>query len=137
MKTYFKYLIIGWSIVSIVLVILSFQVMKKEFIEEKFVLWMPSLKQAEGKYVFGEQLFQITLEELGKKVKARYSEYSDLEDRDVGRRVFDKYLKDKGLDVELRYEPSIFYIVFPIYTFFIWALPVIVFSLVGIIFSRK
>jgi len=52
-----------------------------------------------------------------------------------------KRLKDvKETNIKSRHKaknPLSIYIIFPIYTFFILALPVLVFTLVGIVFSRK
>ena len=118
--------------------------MRNEFIEEKFILRTPEIEANKGEkikvevYLLGELMFQITFEELGKRIKKEFEEYSEYEDEDIGRRLYNKYIKEKGIDVELRRKTDTpFFIIFPAYAFIIWALPIIVFSLLGIVFKKK
>lgn len=154
MNTWIKYLIIGWSIVSVGLVVLSFRVTKRSIIEEKYFISLPESIQhkisriitprlPEGfildmtnykKEGFTDQeIFDYTLKKLAEMLSDAKITLTTKE--------FNTILKDvKELQIESQHKvknPLEFYILFPLYAFLIWALPIIVFSLVGLVFSRK
>jgi len=125
MKAYFKYLILGWSIVSVGLIVLAYQIIKKDIIQENYEIRLPEKipdKLASQGFTF-----------LGTFL------YHDL--KCLSKKEFTKRLKDaKEIDIYSSYkikEPKAFYILFPIYAFLIWALPIIVFSLLGLVFKKK
>jgi len=150
MKTWMKYLVIGWSIVSVGLIMVTFQIMKKGFIEERYYIPLSeSLPPEFGtrKTVEGNELegFKVPegyilkhkgrdlLEVIVKDKLAEQDIYLD----DI---EFDTLINGiKGINVvsSHRVKNTRILINGTIYAFLIWVLPILVFSLVGMIFSRK
>lgn len=134
MRTWAKYLTIGWSIVTLAIVITSFQLLKYNFIEEDYEVTvnykmpekMASTNDVENQWeVVGESLFH------GKDVFAATS---------ITKKEFvDRIKRAKGITIETknRVKENSVYILFPFYAFIIWTIPIIVFSLIGLLFSRK
>lgn len=138
MRTWMKYLIIGWSIVSVGIVIISFQVMKPDFIQEDYridLVFKTPEKVAPNVERITEELFAgkttLTTEELfsGKDVFDKIS---------ITKEEFvDKIKKAKVITLESKTNVNKdIYMVLPIYSFIIWCIPILVFSLVGVIFGR-
>ena len=89
MRAYFKYLIIGWSIVSVILIFFLYKGFRGNFITERFVIYQPKLVMGDSEEeIFEKTIFEIYLERLGQKIKKRYSQYRDIEDTELGRLIY-------------------------------------------------
>ena len=97
MRVYFKYLIIGWSIVCLGLIFfISQDIGRRNIVREKFII-PAELKET----LEVEVLYKIYLDELGKKIKQDYKqEYSDLEAAKLAEMAYNKFLKDNDIKVE-------------------------------------
>lgn len=134
MKSWTKYLIIGWSIVSVGIIIVSFQLMKNDFIQEDYEIMMiyktpekipPTEKFPNEWEVLAEDLF------YGKDVFDTLS---------ITKKQFaDRMKKAKGVTIESKnkVKDKSVYVFLPLYAFAVWAIPILVFSLLGILFYRK
>ena len=132
MGTWAKYLIIGWSMVSIGIIIVAFQVMEEDFIEKDFDVVMiyktPEKASADlpsNLTAIGEDLF------YGK------DEFDNLS---ITKEQFvERMKKAKGITIQSknRIKDRSIYIYLPIYGFAIWAIPILVFSLLGNLFIKK
>lgn len=139
MKAWMKYLIIGWSIVSVGIVIVSFQLMKLNSIEESHSIMLvykapekpaPTGNVSDGWEVIAEDLF------YNKNGNDLLSPF----DPTITKKEFvDKMKKAKGITIESKskVKDNSIYLWFPIYSFLVWGVPILVFSLVGLLFSRK
>lgn len=134
MNIWAKYLTIGWSIVTVAIVIVSFQLMKNQFIEEDYEVMMvykvpekmattdnvPSHWEAVAENLFyNKDIFDtisITKKEFVERMK-----------------------KAKGVTIESKnkIKDKSVYLFLPLYAFAVWTVPILVFSLVGLLFSRK
>jgi hypothetical protein len=140
MRTWIKYLIIGWSIVSIVLVIVSFQLAKSDFVKEDYEIMMvlkapekAALTPPPG-YILDEP--EVIAEKLFPKQKAK--DFLHGLDPSITKKEFvDKIKKAKGVTIESKTKvDKAIYVILPIYAFLVWGIPILVFSLVGVIFGR-
>jgi|GEM_PF-2599355 hypothetical protein len=131
MKVWIKYLIIGWSIACVGIVIVSFQLMKSHFIEEDYFITATlkepvkeTLKDGREWTQTGEMLFGYG--DVFNEIALTKKEFVD------------RMKKAKGITIESKntVRDNLIYIVLPIYVFTIWAIPILVFSLVGLIFDR-
>ena len=134
MKLWAKYLTIGWSIVCVAIVIVSYQLMKSHFVEEDYeittVLKVPEKipstdKESHDIEMIGEFLFS------GKDVFDTVS---------ITKKEFvEKIKKAKGITIETKtkIKDNSIFLILPLYTFAIWMIPILVFSLVGLLFSKK
>jgi hypothetical protein len=140
MKGWMKYLIIGWSIVSVGLVIVSFQLAKSDFIKEDYEIMMvlkapekAALTPPPG-YILDEP--EVIAEKLFPGQKAK--DFLDGLDPSITKKEFvDKIKKAKGVTIESKTKVNkAIYMILPIYAFLVWGIPILVFSLVGVIFGR-
>jgi hypothetical protein len=134
MKLWAKYLTIGWSIVCVAIVIVSYQLMKSHFVEEDYeistVLKVPEKipstdKESHNIEMIGEFLFS------GKDVFHTVS---------ITKKEFvEKIKKAKGITIETKtkVKDNSIYLILPLYAFAIWMIPILVFSLVGLLFLTK
>jgi hypothetical protein len=134
MKLWAKYLIIGWSIVTVAIVIVSFQLMKSHFIEEDYEIMMvykepekmPASDNGPGHWeAVAENLFFN--KDVFDTIAITKKEFVDRMKKAKGVTIDSKTtIKDKSV-----------YLFLPLYTFLVWTIPILVFSLVGFLFSRK
>lgn len=148
MKTYFKYLIIGWSIVSVALVVLFFQITKDSVIEEEYVIQQPELISSKvNEFIKKKRSEDPKSVPTGREMLLNNApSYGYLEEylqkvrKTITKEELNAILKDEGLKIKCQRkidDPAAVYILFPLFAFFIWALPVTVFSLVGLLFSKN
>jgi hypothetical protein len=139
MKTWMKYLVIGWSIASVGIIIVSFQLIKSNVIKEHHTITMvyktPEKPAAIDKVPIG---WEVIAEELFHE-KDVFDRLSVLDPTITKLEFVDKIKKAKGLTIESKRNitDNSIYIFFPIYSFFVWGLPILVFSLIGVIFGRE
>lgn len=140
MKIWAKYLTIGWSVVSVGIVIVSFQIIKDSYLEEDYEVMMvykvpekvaptdkfPSEWEAVGEWeAVAENLF------FGKNVFNTLS---------ITKKEFvDRMKKAKGVTIKSKnkIKDKSIYLLLPLYAFTVWSIPIFVFSLVGLLFSRR
>ena len=119
MKTWLKYLVIGWSIVCIGIVIVSFQIMKKDYVKDSYNIDLP-MQSGPGLLPIARIIFDNENEMLSKE-------------------QFIEVIKGCK-SIELRSEHKVInraiYLYLPIYSFIVWALPILVFAFLGIIFEK-
>ena len=134
MKDWTKFLIIGWSIVSVGIIIVSFQIMKEDFIQEDYTIMMllktperfaPTEEFPEGIVFDAQNLFH------GKDI---FDEFSITKKQFVERI---KKAKEVTIESKNKIEDKSIYILLPLYAFGVWAIPIIVFALIGILFTKK
>jgi len=140
MKIWAKYLTIGWSIVTVAIVIVSFQLMKSHFIEEDYEVMMvykvPEKMPATDKFphdweAVAENLFYNKTDPLG------LLEFNTIS---ITKKQFvDRMKKAKGVTIEskTKIKDKSAYLFLPLYAFGVWAIPILLFSLVGLLFSRR
>jgi len=134
MKDWIKFLIIGWSIVSLGILIVSFQIMKEDFIQEDYEIMM----------------IYKTPEKIAPTENFPHEWEAVAENLFYGKDIFDniaitkkqfveRMKKAKGVTItsKNRIKNRSVYTFLPVYAFGIWALPIIVFSLIGIVFTQK
>jgi hypothetical protein len=137
MKTWMKYFIIGWSIACVGIFIVSFQMLKSESLVERHTVTLipesPESAQGDdwetvGKYLFGSDL-----------VEKKMDPFSFHEPSITQREFVYKMKKAKGVIIEskTRVMGKILYVVFAIYAFAIWAIPITAFMILGLIFSMQ
>lgn len=134
MKAWIKYLILGWSIVSVGITIVSFQIMKSQFIEEDYQVSVfykePEKGSADGRKEIGVLLFDYK-DPLGllknDPMTITKKEFVDMM----------KMAKDVNIVPKSWVKDRAIYLYLPMYAFVVWAIPIVVFSLVGLLFSRK
>lgn len=134
MKIWAKYLIIGWSIVTVAISILSFQIMKSHFGQEKYDILInykePEVVAAadngqDGWEFVGESLFYG--KDIYDKITITLKEFVDRMKKAKGVTIDSKTtIKDKSI-----------YLYLPLYVFAIWAVPILVFCFLGLLFSAK
>lgn len=150
MRTYFKYLIIGWTIITI---FMSWYVYTNFFLEEKY-----SFKRL--KVITKEELakFKADFEALPRAQEAALALQKALREREqrgISMEEFEVQQKPWSLEksiekfllehpAEVLYEEKIKYdipkeglIIFVVGTFSVWAVPITVFSILGLFFTRK
>lgn len=134
MKIWAKYLTIGWSIVTVAIVIVSFQLMKSHFIEEDYEVMMvykvPE-KMAATDNVPGH--WETISENL-------FYNKDVFDTISITKKEFiDRMKKAKGVTIEskTKIKDKSVYLFLPLYAFAVWTIPIVVFSLVGLLFSRK
>jgi hypothetical protein len=131
-KAWAKYLIVGWSIVSVAIVIVSFQLMKGHFIEEDYEITM--IYKIPEKVVMTNDT-QIEL--LGQPLFQGKDIFDNLS---ITKKEFvERMKKAKGITIESRnkIKDKLVYLFLPLYAFAVWMIPTVVFALVGLLFSRK
>lgn len=132
MRIWAKYLIIGWSIVSVGIIIVTFQIMKAAFIDEDYEITIayktPEKVQATGNTqkeweIVGETLFHDVFDEISITKK----------------QFIERIQKAKGITIESKHKLNDYkiYIYLPLYAFAVWGVPIVVFTLLGILFSKK
>ena len=136
MKEWIKFLIIGWSIVSVGIIIVSFQMMKEDYIQEDYTIMM-LLKTPERFGVSEEDpegIFHWNAENLFLGERGIFDENS------ITKKEFvERMKKAKGVEITSKnyiVDKSI-YIFLPIYAFGVWAIPIIVFTLIRVVFTQK
>ena len=152
MKTYFKYLIIGWSIVCTVLFVYVTRIMKIETTKTKYIvrpmqdvnITAGDLMELEsvpyptknGKLIrvpVGTVPLGLTEEERLKIEKTFRSKPSDYVNNLL------KLIQARGIQIEVEQEinDKTVLVATIILSFFVWSIPITVFSLLGLLFSRK
>ncbi len=129
MKSWTKFLIIGWSIVSLGIIIISYQIMKKEYIQEDYevsVILKTPQKISPNFELIAEPLFKDENIKEGNILLTKM-EFVEVIKKAKGIEIQSKSIvKDKSI-----------YLILPIYAFAIWMIPVTVFSLLGLLFTRR
>ena len=151
MRTWMKYLIIGWSIVSVGIIIVSFQIMKTDFIQEDYEINM--IYKSPEKFVpkSAESIVDSALK--GKKEKqadfphewevvaeSLFYEKDVFDTLSITKKEFtDRMKKAKGVTIESKnkVKDKSVYVFLPLYAFTVWAIPILVFSLLGSLFTKK
>ena len=138
MKTWIKYLIIGWSIACSGIFIVSYQMLKSEAIVERHsVTLIPSsVGNGEPKYdweAVGDDIFGRDL--VDKKIDPLSLYEPSITKQEFVHRV--KNAKGMIIESKTRAIGKIIYVLFPIYAFAIWAIPITVFLVLGMIFGRE
>jgi hypothetical protein len=124
MKTYFKLLIICWSIFSIPICFTLFSTVKTSYVEQ------------EHYFVIIRHPDRLT----GKDAELRRAVWEEMERRGLINKQIEEMIKDKsdvGRYVEYTNVDSALYVWYPIMCFLIWSIPITVFSLLGILFERR
>jgi hypothetical protein len=128
MRLWTKYLVVGWSLVCIGIVIVSFQVMKRQFIEEDFevmLVYQSPQNTESGENIVGEDLFHGK-DWVGKAAITKEN-FVDRIKKAKGFNIWSKHrVVNKGIFLYL-----------PLYAFAVWAVPIVVLSLIGVLFSRE
>lgn len=125
MRIWMKYLIIGWSIVVVGLLIISFQIMKKQFIQEDYEIALPLCKpEVVDKNI--EFIAGVLYYDDNEKFLSKHEFINRI-----------KGVKSIKLESNHRVKDNVIYIALPLYTFGLWALPIFVFALVGNLFTGK
>lgn len=133
MKIWIKYLIIGWSIMCIGIIVVSYQIMKFNFVNEEYEITMsykvpakiPSQESKANDWIIvAETLFPQGL------VDQAFTTQKE---------VKEKLMKAKGVTIKSKNEvkDNLIYVFLPLYAFIIWAFPILIFSLIGILFGKK
>jgi hypothetical protein len=130
MKTWVKYLVIGWSLICVGIIIVSFQIMKNDYIQYDYTFW-PSEPQNLGKgetsgkgagweevipFLFTHEGNLLTKDQFIERIKGAKS---------IQAISFHK-VKDRSI-----------YVYLPIYALIVWALPILMFALLGILFGKN
>jgi len=135
MNTWMKYLVIGWSIVTLGIILVSFQIMKKDLINENYIIPLPETLQAK---ISEAKKHDYTNQKIIDYLQDKFKEWIDRETLSIKAEELNKLLMTKELHIKSQHHvDSIIYLILPIYAFGIWAIPILVFFLVGSIFSRK
>ena len=135
MNTWMKYLVVGWSIVSLGIILVSFQLMNKNLINENYIIPLPETLQAK---ISEAKKHDYTNQEVIDYLQDKFKELIDRETLSIKAEELNKLLMTKELHIKSQHNvDSIIYLILPIYAFGIWAIPILVFSIVGSIFSRK
>lgn len=124
MKTYFKLLIIGWSICSIPICFTLFSTVKTSYMEQRHY------------FVILKHPDRHTREDA----KELHYIWKEFERLGAINRQIEEMIKDKsdvGQYVEYTNVDSALYVWYPIMCFLIWSIPITVFSLLGILFERR
>jgi hypothetical protein len=125
MTTWMKYLVIGWSIVCVGIMLFTYPIMKKQYIDEDYEIYLAlkePVKVGKNSYRLSESLFQQD-ERITKKQMVSRLQDTNIENITI-------------TTIQKRFDDRI-YIVLPLFTFLVWVIPVTVFSLVGVLFSRR
>ncbi len=125
MTEWMKYLVIGWSIVCVGIALFTYPIMKKQFIDEDYEIYLPfkePVKVGKNSYQLTEPLFQQD-EHITKKQMVSRLQNTNIENITI-------------TTVQKRFDDRI-YVILPLFTFFVWFVPVTVFSLVGVLFTRR
>jgi hypothetical protein len=120
-----KFLVIGWSIVCVGIMLFTYPIMKKQYIDEDYEIYLAlkePVKVGKNSYRLSESLFQQD-ERITKKQMV--SRLQDINIENITITTIQKRFDDR------------IYIVLPLFTFLVWVIPVTVFSLVGVLFSRR
>lgn len=128
MRSLLRYFVIGWSIVTIGILIVSYGIMKKDYVQEQYEIVL-STKDPEA--------FEVAFSQ----VSANIFHYTDNEG--VAHLTNKPTMLDnvdrKGIKVRSnnQVKNARIYLFLPIYAFLIWALPIAVFSLLGRLFLKR
>jgi hypothetical protein len=124
MKTWAKFLVVGWSIVCIGIVAVSYQVMKKDYVDDSYKIFLP---------------FR-TPEDMGGGVKRLANWlYANEDEQYLSKEQFIERAKGaRALDLQSEHKVKnrAIYLYLPIYSFAIWALPLLVFVILGHLFAK-
>lgn len=124
MKTWIKLLIIGWSIVSVAIIIVSYQVMKYNYVTEDYSVELPLRTPVKG------DTFTILSSII----------YHDDNMKFLSKQEFIEHIKD-AKSINLHSSHTVknrgIYLYLPLYSFVIWAFPILIFALLGILFERS
>jgi len=126
MRIWIKYLILDWSIVTVGIILISFQIMKNDFIKEDYEIteYLKNPETNPSGFSLEEELFRdnilgqwaITKNEFVKRIKN--SERIHIKSNHK--------IQDKTI-----------YLYLPIYGFIVWGVPIFVFSLLGNLFGKS
>ena len=139
MKIWAKYLIIGWSIVSAAIIIVSFQIMKNDYIEEDYEVMMVYTVPEKEKIEGSTGHLEAIAADLFYKKTDPLSLLDYVAPALTKKEFVEKMKKAKGITIESnsKIKDKIIYVYLPIYAFAVWMIPILVFSLMGLLFSRK
>lgn len=142
MKTWIKYLIIGWSIVCVGIIIVSYLIMKREYVREDYgisIVYKASPNPTPGQIyntweILGESLFKDVDRKEGELLLLSKEEFVQAIKRAKG-----DLSKLKGIEIQSnsQVKDKSIYLALPLYSFTVWAIPILIFSLIGIIFQKK
>jgi len=125
MLPFIRALIIGWSLISIAISYYMFDLMKNDFTEEQYYFtYLKSSEKLTGSNDDSE--VRIILEELSRRGAFKQFLEQLKEDAEFG----GKYVE--YVDVEPK-----FYLLFPIYVFLIWSIPILVFCILSFTFKKR
>lgn len=138
MKTWIKYLIIGWSIACAGIFIVSYQMLKSEAIVERHSVTLVPAAPANHAPAYdweavGDDLFGRDL--VDKKIDPLSLYEPTITKQDFVHRM--KNAKGVVIESKTRAIGKIIYVLFPIYAFAIWAIPITVFLVLGMIFGGE
>lgn len=130
MKTWIKFLIIGWSFVSAAIIIVTYNVMKYEFVTEDYSIELTHNTS---------ELKPGDIYDLRKATVISYL-YDDYYKMPLYKSEFIERIKN-AKSINLHSSHSVnnkaIYLYLPLYSFVVWAFPILVFTLMGIVFEKS
>jgi len=134
MKVWAKYLVVGWSVIAAAIVVVSFTLMKSHFVEEEYEIMM-AYKVPEK--VAAANNTQSDWELVGENLFQGQDAFDSIS---ITKKQFvERMRKAKGVTIESkqRVKDNALYLYLPLYAFAVWMMPILVFSLLGMLFSGK
>ncbi len=123
MKTWTKFLVIGWSVVCVGIVVVSFEIMKKDYVTEDYSIYAPQRvekKEIDGDIYLGAVLYTNPNEFLSKE------------------QFIERVKGAKAIELQSGHKINkSIYLYLPIYSFVIWAFPILVFVMLGYLFEKS
>jgi hypothetical protein len=110
-KAWIRMLVIGWSIVSVGIILVSYQVMKHGYVTEDYSVELPLQGSFSGEITGISRLL-----------------YADRDDQYLSKQQFLESIKDaKAINLHSSYtvKNQAIYLYLPIYSFVIWAFPIL------------
>ncbi len=126
MRIWMKYLIVGWSIISVGIILVSFQIMKYDFINEDYEI-TEYLKNSTTNPIaisLGEELFRDNA----------FGQWAITKTEFINRI---KNSKNIHLQSNHKVQNRTIYLYLPIYGFMVWGIPIFIFSLLGDLFGKN
>ncbi len=129
MKTWIRFLTIGWSFVSAAIIIVTYNVMKYEFVTEDYII---ELTHNSSELKPGD-IYDLRKQTI---VSYLYNNYNGmpLYKSEFIERI--KNVKSINLNSSHSVDNKSIYLYLPLYSFVVWAFPILVFTLLGILFER-
>ena len=144
MRTYFKYLIICWSIICTALFFYLVKIMKIETTETKYVIHPMKEGNITTKEIMDLEISPPPGFVIDKDSPLTTKELRQLErnfelKNDYYALNLIRLLKEKGVEIEFKQgiKDAQFAVLFITFAFIVWAIPIVVFSLLGLMFGRS